>query len=575
MAMSIHTCTDHRKNNLRWSVVLLVVFSTHIFFCTGCNFNRIVVPLQFESQLFEDATQRLGIDFVHDCSDASDHSMVRIMGSGCAIFDADGDGRPDILLLQNAGPQSTSKNKLYRQSENGEYIDVSAGSGLDFAGHNMGVAVGDIDGDGRPDVLITQYRGVKLFRNLGGCRFLEISTESGIVNPYWGTSASFFDYDRDGRLDIVIVNYITYDPKLECLDSAGKRDFCGPSHFPNSGSPIQLFRNLGTDKQGAVKFENVSQYSGVGRMSSPGLGVYCCDLTDDGWPDIFVTNDAMPNHLWVNQKDGTFREEAVLRGLAFNGDGKTAANMGIAVGDVDGDGMLDLFVTHLTIEMNTLWKQGPAGRFSDRTLSTSAVATKWRGTGFGTIMADFDLDGWPDIAIANGRVHRGIEESTGLPPFWNLYGERNQILRNNAGKFADVSIGNPAFCNYANVARGLAVGDINGDGRPDLLVNSIAGPAKVFLNNNRDRQWLAIRPLMSNGQLAYGAEVRIVSAGRTQLRVMQPTDSYLSSSNPELLFGMGEAKNYEEIRVRWPDGKSQSFAGGPCGRRMDVRQTAN
>lgn len=565
----------HHAIRALWVFIFLLAFGAGAL-GVGCarRANPIPTP-EANADLFEDATESLGVRFLHDCGDPTDYSMFRIMGSGCAIFDADGDQLPDLLLLQNGGERSNSKNKLYRQESNGHFVDASEGSGLDFPGHNMGVAVGDYDGDGRPDILVTQYRGIRFFRNLGNCKFLDVTAESGIENPYWGASTSFVDIDRDGRLDIVIVNYLQYDSRIQCNDASGIRDFCGPAHFSNSGCPAQLFRNLKPAAGGPVRFENVTQRSGVGRVSSAGLGVHCSDFTDDGWPDLFVANDGKPNHLWVNQRNGTFQEEAVSRGVAFTGDGKTAANMGIAVGDVDGDGLADLFVTHLTSEMNTLWKQGPPGRFLDRTLATSAVATRWRGTGFGTAMADLDLDGWPDLVIVNGRVHRGEDPAAGLPDFWKRFGERNQVLRNVGGKFVDASDSNLSLCLKPNVARGLAVGDINGDGKPDLLINSIAGPAKILLNRAPDCHWLAVRPYRSAGQLAYGAEVRLFAGGRTQLRVLQPSESYLSSSNPECLFGLGDLNEYEEIRVRWPDGTAQIFPGGAANRRIDLKQSAS
>ena len=301
--------------------------------------------------------------------------------------------------------------------------------------------------------------------------------------------------------------------------------------------------------------------------------MYCADLTGDGWPDVFVANDGKPNRLWVNQKDGTFADEGPSRGVGLTGTGQTAANMGVAAGDVDGDGLIDLFVTHLTTEMNTLWQQGPRGTFRDRTLATRAASTKWRGTGFGTLMADFDLDGWIDLALVNGRIARGPQKHDHLPEFWRAYGERNQLLRNVGGRFEDVSEANPAVCGLGNVGRGLAAGDIDGDGRPDLLVTAIGGPAKLYLSRaGRGRHWLAVRPLTADGRPAYGAEVQVVAGGRKQVRVVQPAESYLSSSLPDALFGLGDAADVAEVSVRWPDGTAQTFPGGPADRRLLPRR---
>ena len=294
----------------------------------------------------------------------------------------------------------------------------------------MGVAVGDVDNDGRPDVLVTQFTGARLLRNEGGGKFRDITEAAGIANPQWGASAAFIDYDRDGRLDLIVVNYLDYDPSWPCNSPDGSRDFCGPRSFP--GTIPRLFRNLGPGDGKPVRFADVTVPAGLATKAAPGLGVYAADLTGDGWPDLLIANDGTPNHLWVNQKDGTFKNEAMSRGMALTGNGQPMANMGIAVGDYDGDGLTDVFITHLGNETHTLWRQGPVGFFRDQTQDSRVARTKWRGTGFGAVAADFDRDGWPDIAFVNGRVYRGPElpGAGHLPEFWRAYAERNQLLRN-------------------------------------------------------------------------------------------------------------------------------------------------
>ena len=316
---------------------------------------------------------------------------------------------PDLVLLTNAGPQSKSTNKVFRQKPDHTFEDVTAGSGLDFPGWNMGIAVGDVNNDGKPDIVITQLHGVKLLLNRGGMHFEDATAESGLVNLQWGASAAFLDYDRDGWLDLCIVNYVDYNPAEVCTAPAGHREYCSPHLFPGASS--KLFRNRGgelaksTDpKKPRVAFEDVTVKSHIGEKPGPGLGIAVADFNGDGWPDIFIANDAAPNHLWINQKDGTFTEEALARGVARTVKGKAYAGMGIAVGDVDNTGLVDLYVTHLAKETNTLWKQGPPGAFRDLTAAFGLNATRWRGTGFGTVMADFDNDGWLDLAIANGAI---------------------------------------------------------------------------------------------------------------------------------------------------------------------------
>jgi hypothetical protein len=523
---------------------------------------------------FEDVSDAVDLTFSHECGPTGNFFMPQSVGPGGALFDADGDGRLDILLLQTAGPGSGVRNRLYLQAADGRLRDASAGSGLDFDGHNMGVAIGDVDNDGRPDVLVTRYTGVKLLRNEGGGKFRDITEAAGIVNPQWGASAAFFDYDRDGRLDLVIVNYLDYDPSWPCTSPDGSKDFCGPKSFP--GTIARLFRNLGPADGKPARFSHVTVAAGLATKTAPGLGVYAADLTGDGWPDILIANDGTPNHLWVNQKDGTFKNEAMSRGVAVTATGLSMANMGIAVGDFDEDGLTDVFITHLSNETHTLWRQGPVGFFQDETRNSQVTRTRWRGTGFGAVAADFDLDGWLDIALVNGRVYRGPEPpgADHLPTFWRVYAERNQLLRNaGGGKFDDVSAANPAFCGRQNVARGLAVGDFDNDGRPDLLVMPISDRARLYRNVAAGGHWLGVRAIdpRLGGRDVYGATVRVTAGGRTLTRVMQPAHSYLCSSDPRLLFGLGGATTVDRIEVTWPDGTRERWPGGPCDRWVEVR----
>ncbi|HVK17265.1 MAG TPA: CRTAC1 family protein [Fimbriiglobus sp.] len=514
---------------------------------------------------FEDVSDAVGLNFTHDCGPTDTYFMPQSMYGGGAFFDANGDGRLDILLLQGAGPITGVGNRLYLQTPDGKFQDASASSGLDFDGVNVGVAVGDLDNDGRPDVVITQFVGARLLRNEGGGKFRDITTESGVTNPHWGASATFVDYDRDGRLDLMIVNYLDYDRSWPCNGSDGTREFCGPRTFP--GTIPRLYHNLGPADGKPVRFADVTVPAGLATKAAPGLGVYAADLTGDGWPDLFVANDGTPNHLWVNQRDGTFKNEAMSRGIALTANGKPYANMGIAVADYDADGLTDVFVTHLGSETHTLWQQGPVGQFRDRTQATQVVRTMWRGTGFGAVAADFDRDGWSDIAYVNGRVHRAevLPGTEQLPAFWRPYAERNQVLRNTGkGQFKDVSEANPELCGRPNVARGLAVGDFDNDGRPDLLVVSIGDRVRLYRNVAPGGHWLGVRvadPARGNRDLL-GTTVRVTAGGRTWMQVAQSGHSYLCASDPRPLFGLGGATTYDRIEVTWPDGTRESFPGG-------------
>jgi hypothetical protein len=527
---------------------------------------------------FADVTDGVGLTFVHDPGPVGAYFMPQIMGSGAALFDFDQDGRLDVYLLQGAGPDSPSRNRLFRQGEDGRFTDVSAGSGLDVAGFCTGVAVGDVNNDGRPDVVLTQYGGLRLFLNNGDGTFADATRAAGLGTSHWATSAAFFDYNRDGWLDLVVVHYLEFNGAKQCFYAHGKRDYCQPQAFP--GCVTRLYHNTGRPARGGEKcprFEDVSEKSGLAAHPGPGLGVVCLDFDGDGWPDVFVANDGKPNHLWVNQHNGTFLEEAVGRGLAYNGMGRPLANMGIAVGDVDGDHLFDVFVTHLTDETHTLWRQGPRGLFHDRTAASGLTPPNARGTGFGTVMADFDQDGWLDVAVVNGRV---ASRSTPLGEdvlgaFWSQYAEHNQLFANEGrGRFKDLARSNPAFCGVPGVWRSLAVGDVDNDGAPDLLATATAGPARLFKNVAPDRgHWLVVRALdPARKRDAYGAEITLEAGGRKQLRWVNPGSSYQCSNDPRAHFGLGASAGYDRLRVRWPDGSEETFRGGAADKVLTLRK---
>ncbi len=586
--------------NSRHARVIGLVASLVMGFTGACREKISVAPTQVakESPWFDDVTSQAGLTFVHDAGEADDYFMPRSMGSGAALFDYDNDGRLDIYLVQNAGPESKSSNQLFHQEADGRFLDVSPGSGLDVASYGMGVAVGDVNNDGWPDVLLTGYGDGRLFLNCGGGRFDDVTLEAGFTQPSWGMSAAFFDYDRDGWLDLVVVNYLDYERTRPCGGPGGTADFCGPANF--RGTVTRLYHHCGntipnelhptapqnakthTAQPPAVKFEDVTLASGLGNAIGPGLGVVCADFSGDHWPDILVANDGKPNHLWINQQDNTFTEEAVLSGIAFNSLGDAPANMGIAVGDVDHNGALDVFVTHLTEERHTLWLQDPKGQFRDGTALAGLGQPRWRGTGFGTLLTDFDADGELDLAIANGRVKRHTQAArvesrqkiATASSFWDDYAERNQLFVNEGNhRFHDVSDANAPFCETPAVSRGLVLGDIDNDGAVDLLVTSIASPARLFRNvAPRNGHWLTIRTIdPALHRDAYGAEVTVLAGKRRWFACMNPAASYLCSNDPRAHFGLGSAAAFDEIDVVWPNGKHELFAGGNSDRSIVLR----
>jgi hypothetical protein len=559
-----------------------------LFFALGgvaCRrVSSVVAPASpLSSPWFEDVSERTHLEFVHDAGPLprGRYNMPQIIGSGVALFDYDNDGRLDIYLLQNAGPDSNAKNRLFHQEPNGTFSDKSAGSGLDVAGYGMGLAIGDANNDGWPDVFIAEYGRVRLFRNRGDGTFTDVTVEAGVNDPLWGSAAAFFDYDRDGWLDLVIVNYLQYDPSKECPDRTGKPDYCGPSSFP--GTVSMLYRNLGRggDAPHDIRFEDVTVKSGLAQRPGPGLGVICSDFNGDHWADIFIADDGQPNRLWINQHDGTFTEEALQRGVAFNAVGRAEGNMGIACGDVRGEGLFDLFVTHLTGETHTLWTQQPAGIFQDRTAACGLANPAWRGTGFGAVFADVDNDGALDLAVVNGRVRHEallpdkIDAARSLGPFWSQYAERNQLFVNDgSGRFSDVSRQNAAFCGAPAVSRALACGDFDNDGGIDLVVTAVAGPARLYRNVAAKRgHWLLVRAIdPSLNRDAYGAQINVRAGGRKFVRSVNPGSSYFSSNDPRAHFGLGAATEINGIDVIWPDGTEESFLGASADRLVVLRK---
>jgi hypothetical protein len=547
----------------------LVVWAGLLAACLGCRgpAPEPVVPDAADGPpWFRDDTAAVGLDFRHDAGPIGRYFMPQIMGSGAALLDFDNDGLFDLYFVHNGGPDSGARNRLYRQLPGGRFQDVSDGSGLDVAGWGMGVAVGDFDNDGFVDVYLSQYGGGRLFRNRGDGTFADVTRAAGVEEPCWGTSCCFCDCDRDGWLDLVVVHYVDYDPATVCGPASGKRDYCHPRTFP--GTALRLFRNRGKDAGGRwLGFEDVTQKAGLAKRC-PGLGVTCADFNGDGWPDLLAANDAASNCLWINRHDGTFVDEAMLRGVAFNGAGNAQSNMGVALADVSGSGRFDLFISHLTEETHTLWQQTAPGLFTDRTVASGLASPRWRGTGFGTVLADFDLDGAPDLAVVNGRVARtrgALPPADGLSPYWVAYAERNQLFANDRrGHFRDISESNSALCGAWGVHRGLVWGDFDGDGRIDLVVTVVAGPAR-FLRNVAPRQghWLLVRavdPALHRD--AYGAVITVRAGGRRWVGLINPGQSYLCSGDPRAHFGLGNVESVDDLRVDWPDGRSESFAGG-------------
>ena len=531
-----------------------------------------------DAPLFTEVTSALGFVETEKTSwPAGTYALPEVIGSGVALFDYDNDAALDILHIRFPPPGSTgtpAPNRLFRQQSDGTFVDVTETAGIGDEGYGQGVAIGDVDNDGDADVYVTNYGPDAFYQNNGDATFS--LAEVDISNEAWGTSATFGDYDRDGYLDLYIANYVQFASESVCRGKHSAPDYCNPQVF--DAAVDRLFRNRGDGT-----FIDVTQQAGIAAMPGRGLGVVCLDLTGDGWVDFYVANDGEANQLWVNQTDGTFSEEAIVRGLAFNTYGQPEGSMGIAVGDVNADMRVDLFATHLSGETNTLYTASPYSMFIDVTEVAGFAGRDLLFTGFGCGFLDFDNDADLDIALVNGRVKRGaILEGANVGEFWNFYAEPNLLFQNSGTglernatdiAFEDVSSRALDFTGRIEVSRGMAFGDIDRDGDVDMVVSNLDNRIRIFRNNTpaQENHWLFVRAITQNRD-ALGAQVTLrMKSGALTDYVLSGT-SYLSSNDPNVHFGLGTIDEVQAIEVRWPDGNRERFPGTTPNRRVTVHQ---
>ena len=551
---------------------------------------------------FVERAAAVGLDFVHFNGASGRFYYPEILPPGVGLLDYDNDGDLDVFLVQGhmldpdqslsdalippASPTALT-GRLYRNdlevvadgARSWRFVDVTEESGLTADGYGFGVATGDIHNDGWIDLFVTSFGSDQLFRNNGDGTFTDVSDGAGIeARNAFGVSAAFVDYDRDGWLDLYVGNNVDYDLNdgTECPNAAGARDYCPPETY--GGLPDRLYRNRGNgafDDVSATALRHVST-GGVVRATmgrfGPALGVATADYDGDGWPDIYVANDGTENLLWINQRDGTFTDAALLSGAALSRLGTPEAGMGVDAGDFDNDGDEDLFLTHLTTEGNNLYVNDGSGMFQDDSAASRLGPGSLPYTGWGSAWFDFDNDGWLDVMAVNGTVV-AVDGRAG-DPF--PYGQRNTLFRNLGDRrFEDVTGRAGAVFELSEVSRGAAFGDIDNDGDADVLVGNNAGPVRLLVNNAGNRRhWLGLRlagaiegPEPVPGRDMLGARVAVVRDGEpARWRRVRTDGSYASANDPRVLVGLGESAQAPHVRVLWPSGRAEAWNSVPIDR---------
>ncbi len=519
---------------------------------------------------FEDEAGLRGLEFSHVSGADGGYLLPEIIGGGVALVDVDGDDDLDVYLVQSgrlgASPDAGTApgNQLYLNRGDGSFTEA-VDSGANDTGYGMGITTGDYDSDGDTDLYITNVGPNVLLQNDGQGHFLNVTSSAGVGDPGFSTAATFFDADADGDLDLFVANYVAWSRGIErdCHDyGTGIRNYCDPGNY-SAPALDRLYNNNGDGT-----FTDISTSAGLGSARGNGLGVVSADFNADGLADIFVANDQTMNHLWLNRGGLVFADEAVLWGCAMDDHGIAKAGMGVAAADIDDDGDVDLLVVNIEGETDSMFRN-EGSYFVDATASLGLGTISRRYTRFGVALADFDNDGLLDLYEANGRVTYSPE-----PEDDDVFAEPNVLFRGvDGGRFESVLPEGGVLKRMVHTSRGAAIGDIDADGRLDIVVVNRDGPAYLLMNRTgAGANWIRFRALTADGLDALGATVSGLMGTARKTRAVQTAGSYLAAHDPTAHFGLGTHAELTDITVRWPTGESEAFGNFPAGDTVELRQ---
>ena len=532
------------------------------------------------SGVLKDVTARSGIRFRHNAGKTTQKYLPESMGAGVAMFDYNNDGLLDLFFVNGAAlrdpmtaadqPDKSGEacwNRLYRNNGDGTFTDVTSQAGLQGLGYGMGVAVGDFDNDGWPDLYVTGLGRNTLYRNNGNGTFTDVTQSAGVGGSGWSVSACFVDYDRDGRLDLIVTRYLDwdFDRNPYCGEKrVGYRAYCHPNEFAPTSHLV--FHNNGDGT-----FSDVSKQCGLGLAPSKGLGIAVNDFNNDGWPDVAIANDSFPQQLFRNNRDGTFTDVAADFGVAFDDDGKTFAGMGIDFADYDNDGHPDIVIDALASQRYALFRNRRGQSFDYASGSTGISRLTNRHSGWGAKFIDYDNDGWKDLFVAQGHVMDNIE----LTQPSARYLEPPLLLHNRRGSFDDVSASGGDIFRRGLAARGAAFGDLNNDGRIDVVINCNDGPPVILINRESNgNHWLLVNTVGTHSNRdGIGARIKVVtSAGNEQYGYVSTAGSYASANDKRVHFGLGQSALVRLLEVTWPSGTVQRLENIKADRVLTVRE---